>query len=284
MNINNNTRREYCPVCQSREVTSIGPLDYGRNVKFGSVNINPGSTPELWECRTCESWFVNNILAEKDALELYTVGESNQRWSAQPFAEAKSPEILHTLNEMFLSRPRVIDIGCNTGELLDYCAAQGAVTYGVELSSSSRSVCQAKGHSVFESIAAVTGSFDIAFAFDLIEHVYDIHSLLKSICQMLQKGGRLVILTGDNSSVTARLYRQNWWYARYPEHIVFPSWKSWCGQEDFRAVRKVVTYASRGYRPKPLGRIKAFVNLLQAKGNGLPLISGDHHLMILEKL
>ena len=262
---------------------SINYLDYGENVKFGSIDVVLQREPELCECKSCESWFVNNILSEEEAVSLYTAGESNQRWSAGAFVEVKPPEVLETLSRIITPGAKVVDIGCNTGELLDFCAVQGAVTCGVELSSSSRSVCKAKGHTVYESVAAVTGSFDIVFAFDLVEHLYDLPSFLASSLGMLKEGGMLVILTGDNSSVVARRYQHNWWYVRYPEHIMFPSSKSWCKQPGFRKFRKITTYASYGYRSKPVNRLKALINLIRKKGNGLPLISGDHHLVMLEK-
>ena len=140
-----------------------------------------------------------------------------------------------------------------------------------------------KVHIVFESVAAVTGSFDIVFAFDLVEHLYDLPSFLASTLELLKERGRLVILTGDNSSIVARRYRHEWWYLRYPEHILFPSSKSWRNQPGVRKFRKISTYASRGYRSGPAGRLKALANFIRKKGNGLPLLSGDHHLVMLEK-
>ncbi|MDB4409380.1 class I SAM-dependent methyltransferase [Gammaproteobacteria bacterium] len=283
MNLDNNTNRKCCPVCQSLKVKNLGCLDYGSDVRFGSIHIVLQREPELCECKSCDSWFVNNILSEEQAVSLYAEGESDQRWDAGAFSEAKLPEVLETLSQIIEPGANIIDIGCNTGELLDFCASKSAVTCGVELSSSSRSVCQTKGHTVFESVAAVTGSFDVVFAFDLVEHLYDLPSFLGSSLEMLKEGGVLVILTGDNSSIVARRYQRDWWYLRYPEHILFPSSKSWRNQPGFRKFRKITTYASRGYRSKPASRLKALINFIRKKGNGLPLLSSDHHLVILQK-
>jgi SAM-dependent methyltransferase len=124
---------------------------------------------------------------------------------------------------------------------------------------------------------------DVVFAFDLVEHLYDLPGFLRAALAALRPGGRLVMLTGDNQSWTARATRPRWWYASYPEHVVFPSWPFWRSCAGFAGATRIQTYASRGYRNSFKTRVRGGARLMAGVGNGLPLVGPDHHLLTLTK-
>ena len=119
----------------------------------------------------------------------------------------------------------------------------------------------------------------------MIEHCYDLTGFLADLARVLRPGGRLLVLTGDVGSLSARICRNRWWYARYPEHIVFPS-RRFLGTRpaDLRLERVVPTYASEGYRVPYLraGRTAASLWLRRAY-EGLPAIGPDHLLAVLRR-
>lgn len=127
-------------------------------------------------------------------------------------------------------------------------------------------------------------SIDIITAFDVIEHIYDLPSLLKEFSNKLEVGGRLIVLTGDSNSISSKLAKNNWWYVCYPEYVIFPSLKYFRNHTNFKFINVINTYASIGYETSMYSKIKVLKRLIFKKRyNGLPSISGDHYLLICEK-
>ncbi len=88
-------------------------------------------------------------------------------------------------------------------------------------------------------------------AFDFVEHLYDLPGFLTQCAERLSAKGILLIVTGDVDCVWSQLTGANWWYARYPEHVGFPSRKFWQNQRAFRLVERLPTFANSTYdRPK----------------------------------
>jgi SAM-dependent methyltransferase len=282
--VDNRFRREDCPACGARRLQRVGILDYGSSVTFATTPIQLTSIPELWACEDCGTWFSQHIVGEADARRLYAEGNSDVKWRSEPFEAVKSPAILGCVDGLVRGQRAVADIGCNTGELLDFCAARQVSTAGVELSASSRRICEAKGHLICSSIAELAPDQDVMFAFDLVEHLHDLPAFITSIHGRLRSGGHLVVLTGDNTGLVPRLTRERWWYLRYPEHIVFPSVLYWAGLAGFRLTRRLRIHASVGYRASPLRRLWGLTRMLAGRGNGLPLFLGDHHLLVLTRI
>ena len=251
---------------------------------ISTAEIDLTRRPELWHCRACGTRFVNNILTQDDAIRLYRASDSTGRWSTRPFEELKTAEVTSALANLARSEAELLDVGCNAGELLDFMASKGCRTTGADLSTATRGALEAKGHRWLPDLeAAPANGFDIITAFDLVEHVYDLPGFLSACRARLRFGGHLVLLTGDASSISARLAGSSWWYARFPEHIVFPSKAYFEQRHDFRVVEWVRTFAARGYRHGPLARARALIRWAIRRGyDGLPGLDADHVLGILE--
>ncbi len=281
--IDNHLRRTDCPVCHDSRIEPIADLVYRQPLAFSTTPITLVHVPELWRCTGCESWFSQNLVTEQDAQSLYASGASDAKWKSRAFVDFKPPELPAAIRRHVGSGQHVVDIGCNTGELLDFCRSLGAHTTGVEPSSSSRAVCVDKGHTMHAGLDELGRAQDVAMLFDVIEHLYDVPGTLARIRDILVPGGLLVILTGDIGSRTARRYVEKWWYLHAPEHIVFPSREAYTSLDGFTLVEAVSTYASRGYLPTPASRLRGEIQTLLRYGNGLPLVGPDHHLLVLRK-
>ncbi len=283
--VDNHLRHEVCPLCRSAQIDGLGPLDYRGRARFSTCDVELSRVPELWRCRACGSGFVQNALDEATARRLYTAGEAGDRWSTQPFARNKTRRVVQTLQSLFRPGARLLDVGANTGELLDFARQAGCETAGLEYSESSRAVLRDKGHAAHASFGEADAGYDIITAFDLIEHLYDVPGFLQTCHDRLAPGGRLVLLTGDIHAPSARLAARHWWYVQYPEHIVFPSRAHLGGLPQFRLEALHRTYASVGYqRPALLGVAQLLRKRLQGRHyNGLPSLGPDHMLVILHK-
>jgi SAM-dependent methyltransferase len=258
-------------------------IPYDSPTRFSTSEFEFALVPELWRCNDCGSSFVQNAVPETTAIKLYTSGASGERWSSEEFHALKPENQLSTLNAFLKPGVNVLDIGCNTGELLDYARARGSRTTGVEYSGASRAVLESKGHDSFASLGEVTGEFDVITAFDLVEHFYDVPAFFRRCRALLKSGGVLIILTGDIGSMTARLSRADWWYLRYPEHIVFPSKEFFTRHSGLRLERWVPTYASKGYQSSWMQILRQLLGgLLRRRYSGLPSIGPDHVLVVLK--
>lgn len=284
--VRNDLRRASCPACGARRLAPIGEVPAQTATGYSTHAIELERRPEIWRCLACGSWFTQNAVPEDVSRTLYATGASGDRWTAEPFKEAKGPELLAEFDRHVGAGTRLLDVGCSTGQLLDYAKGRGAQTWGTDFSAACRDVNEGKGHHFATSLEDFGAEqFDVVAAFDVIEHSYDLPGFLASLARALKAGGSLLVLTGDIASFSARLCRNRWWYARYPEHIVFPS-RRYFGSlpAGLRLERIVRTYASVGYRvPCPYAARAAASLWLRGAYEGLPAIGPDHLLAVLRR-
>ena len=284
MKINNTFRHEHCPLCHSQRILPLGKLNYSGTVKFCTSNIELSDAPELWKCQQCLSRFVQYAVDAETAKTLYSTGQAEERWATVAFEQSKTPDVVNSMVAIFKNRGKVLDVGCNTGELLDFARGFGCETAGVEFSSASREILIQKAHKAYAALAESAEKYDVITAFDLVEHLYDVPNFLQQCRERLTETGRLVILTGNMNSLSARLSKTCWWYAQYPEHIVFPTKKYFSDYSGFCIEIWQATYASKGYKyPFYFGYLRCLEGVLRGRPyTGLPSIGSDHVLMVLK--
>jgi SAM-dependent methyltransferase len=285
MQIFNSARQDRCPLCNSNSVRQIGSLSYCGKTLFSTQEIELAHMPELWKCMQCQSGFVQHTIDEETTRKLYSAGKAGERWSTVPFDQDKTGNVINTMAAIFKTKGNVLDVGCNTGELLDFAQSLGCKTSGVEYSATSREKLATKGHSIYSSFEETSGGYDVITAFDLVEHLYAVPAFLKRCRERLAENGRLVILTGNINSLSAVLADARWWYAQYPEHIVFPSKKYFSKYSGMKIEKWVSTYASKDYQNTTIKA--AFVvlkGILRGRAyTGLPSLGSDHALVVLSK-
>jgi SAM-dependent methyltransferase len=281
--VNNNLRFNTCPLCNSLEIAKINNFSYTKPTYFSSNEIVLSKQPELWKCSYCESSFVQNIIPEEMSKSLYCQGSSDQRWKSEPFSHSKSIHLTNTLQSFFQKDLKILDIGCNTGELLDFAKLQGCETFGIEYSESSHKALKQKGHIIFSDIDNTNERFNIITAFDLIEHIYNVPDFLNTCFKQLLPSGYLILFTGNIMCLTAKLLKGKWWYIGWPEHIVFPSIKYFEIQNNFKVIQVIKTYHSNYFKPNLNLFFKTFLKKGYKNYNGVPAMQADHIMIILKK-
>lgn len=110
---------------------------------------------------------------------------------------------------------RVFEVGSAMGHLLEAMERIGCEATGIEISDQARLAAK-RGlrvvHARMEEAELPENSFDLAYANQVFEHIFDLGSLLKAIRQALRRDGRLVIVVpNDLSGYRPRLFRGIWW-------------------------------------------------------------------------
>lgn len=287
----NDFKRPNCPCCYSDQIRYRHKIVLQQPVVYGSIEIEPTHTPELWECLSCESRFVQHQVPEAESIRLYADSNSGERWNTPPFDEDKTAQTVEVVSKYLTAGKSIIDVGCNTGELLDFAKSRGCQTFGVEYSAAGRAIAQAKGHQVYDRQEGAEGQqFDILTAFDLVEHLYDAGQFISFSTKALKPGGVMILHTGNGNCKLANQTRDHWWYTCLIEHITFPSRKWYASLNGLTLHEYHEIWASQyfdGQRRGPqllkLLRQIPGVNLVAGAYTGLPAMSPDHHLVILKK-
>ena len=285
MQVNNNLWHDNCPVCNSPTISKVGVIRYSSPLYYSSQKIGIVLSPELWRCQTCKSRFVQNAIREDESATLYQQGEAGKRWSFESRFEISKTEVVVSTIESFSSPGSfILDIGCNTGEILDFAKDKGCKTFGVEYSESSLSILRNKGHRVYSRIEEVKEEFDLVIACDLIEHLYDVPKFLDICFRILKTNAHLIVLTGNIDSAWSKLLGSDWWYVQYPEHIVFPSKNYFNSHQGFHVVDWIPTYASPHYQQPLIPTLKNIArSVFKGTYSGLPSMIADHSLIVLKR-
>jgi SAM-dependent methyltransferase len=280
--VRNDVNFNECPICKTKSIETIGNISYKQPVLYGGVNILPTEQSILCKCSTCDSWFTSNILSEQDSICLYLQSSFKNRLYDN-FEKHRSQVVIRSIDKYLSAGLKILDIGCGTGDLLDYAKRKNVScsTYGVEYSEDTREYLSKNGHTVFNSINDIIGNVDLIFAFDLIEHIYDFSSFLEKCKMHLVKNGYLIILTGDIDSIEAKRDREKWWYVSFMEHIIFPSMKAYelYEWEVFEYI-KVFPFHEPEYTMR--GYIRRILSKISKKYHGWPFNSPNHYLIVLK--
>ena len=132
---------------------------------------------------------------------------------------------------------RAVDYGCGNGMLMEFIAGRVHSYTGVDFSEAFIRAANAKktalaiGNAEFVC-ADITefgqqhaGSFDVAFAMDFSEHVYDGDwaRILRGIRLSLKPGGKFYLHTPNADFVVEQMKSRNFILKQFPEHIAVRS-------------------------------------------------------------
>ena len=215
-----------CRTCQSASVRCLGKLKDSNWFAGRQINdvLLGGS---LWRCSNCEFVFRSPLLPDSEYARLYETGGLDV-WDSDLDREdfRLIRRILYHLSNREL---KVLDFGCYTGQLLKSLSKK-FILHGVEPNLRAAEIAQAKGIALvndsFTESHVHTELYDIILACDVLEHIANPIAQIADFRARLQKGGLLLVSTGNCDSWLWRLTRARFWYCQMPEHISFigPKW------------------------------------------------------------
>ncbi len=250
-----------CPGCGARTWHEIDPSD---------------RSFELFRCATCASEAIRLDRPEPAQLyERYYASEAARRasgpfdavWSA--LRRQKAARILRVAP----GRARVLDVGCERGELLNVLRARGASVAGTQISESAAAYARRHfGLDVFvgELSAApyAPGSFDLVLMINVLEHLPDPERYVADVARLLRVGGIFWLELPNPRSLTARLTTKRWLHAD-PDHHFWSfserGLRGLLGRHSF-VVEEVNQWS---WEHGPIGCVQSWLNLLPGPRNVL---------------
>ncbi len=247
-----------CALCGGssfRRQWDCGDFSFVRCAECGLVQQNPQSEPEAVASRYGEEYLAYeeaNQAAYRD-LELLALADLGLEAASAPAFAATAAEG---------GRPRVLDVGCATGALLDALAGRGWDPQGVEISAAQADYGRSRyglpiHAGTLESASFPEGSFDLVHASHLIEHLNDPASFLDEAARVMKSGSLLALTTPNADGLQARLFGAAWRSAIYDHLYLFSARTLRALLESRRfVVESMVTWGgwARGLRPAFLKR------------------------------
>jgi len=206
-----------CPICGSSE---------GVHERWLDAKHESGGPFELSRCADCSFVFTNlpddRILQansgfdEKDTAS-YTTNQTalDQLWFDR-ICEQISKNVDHP-------HPRVLDVGCGNGFLLQRFKSRGWEVYGVDLSSWAEQAAEQISFRLFrgavESVRIPSGHFDVVTSTSTLEHIPNLVPHIHAVLRAVKPGGKAYFAGMPNyGSLTVRTGTSAFHHNRPPRH------------------------------------------------------------------
>jgi 2-polyprenyl-3-methyl-5-hydroxy-6-metoxy-1,4-benzoquinol methylase len=122
-----------------------------------------------------------------------------------------------------VTKGRLLDIGCGTGEFLAVCKEAGWNVSGIEPSKEAREQAiqnhQLEVHNEDKLSEYANESFDMITMWHVLEHVPKLQERIRDIKRLLKKGGILVVAVPNCASGDALHYKEYWAAYDVPRHL-----------------------------------------------------------------
>jgi len=211
-----------CPVCHSEKLANyLSTRDY-------FLTQEPFS---LSKCADCGLVFTNPRPEDVDLAFYYNSpnylshhagGFSITRWIYQ-FLRKRNIRRKYRLIQSFIPNGKILDVGCGTGEVLDFFKRAGWEVQGIEPNEKARLFAE-KTYGLHVSdeseLLNLPGeSFDVISLWHVLEHVPNLDQRLSVLKKLLKPNGFLVIALPNLASWDAKYYGKFWAALDVPRHL-----------------------------------------------------------------
>jgi SAM-dependent methyltransferase len=194
--------------------------------------MRPASTysaPGTYRIAACDACGCGQTQPRPDEAELEAFYARSYKYDAHVLIASekrwRARRILDIAGVDARKAPRVLDVGCMYGYLVEEAKARGASeAVGVELSSGPAADAKSRGLDVFcgtiEDFAVERSqAFDLIVAQHVLEHVTDLASFLETAHRLIAPGGKLCICVPNFDARARRVFREAWGWYQVPVHL-----------------------------------------------------------------
>jgi len=185
---------------------------------------------EIHSCASCSFTFTNPRPGPEDIGNYY---ESNQyishhadKWGLIPFLYRIVRKIQFRYKTGIIKKYssgtiKLLDIGCGTGNFMEYGKSLGWDIVGIEPDLDARNTCQQKGLFVNPEtfLNEDINQYSVITLWHVLEHVHKLDERLKQIKNHLSPGGIIVVAVPNLNSYDAKFYRESWAGFDVPRHL-----------------------------------------------------------------
>ena len=184
-----------CSICKSNHTTVF----YRGKIRNGKYP-NKLKNQVIYECKSCKSFFLNKVLNYKTKEYREITNESNEIKNLS-FLSNELNNQLRFIEIDNLKNSDILDVGCGTGFLLDYLKKYSKSTSGVEKNKEFLKFLRKSGHIAYSDLHEVDKKYELITSFNVIEHVDNVISFIKSMYNLLKKNGTLIIETPNSNDI-----------------------------------------------------------------------------------
>jgi SAM-dependent methyltransferase len=211
-----------CPVCGNKNF---------KNFLSGKDHFLTGEEFSIVQCNNCGFRYTNPRPDEKEMplyydSEEYISHDSKKRSTLQTFYTVIRKFTIRTkfrIIKKYSNGSSLLDIGCGTGNFLNYCRKMKFETTGIEPNDKARKFAienlslNVYDESHLDKFHPVT--FNVITMWHVLEHVHQLNERLKNIHTLLKPGGTLIIAVPDSDSWDAIEYKSFWAAYDLPRHL-----------------------------------------------------------------
>lgn len=121
------------------------------------------------------------------------------------------------------TKGNILDIGCGTGDFLEFCKSKKWNIHGIEPNKKAREISEKKINIDINPNTSIKKlpdeSFDVITMWHVLEHRYDIIDTIKNLKRIIKPNGIIIIALPNYKSFDAKYYKRYWAAYDVPRHL-----------------------------------------------------------------
>ena len=190
-------KKRNCPVCDSNNFSKLFQCSGGIYVK----------------CNICSMIYTNPVFTQEALNKFYSSLDTGHAAIVDNESDFYREIFSYGLQSItrFITKGKILDIGCSAGFFLDCAKDLGWSTYGIELGQAESQVARSKGHIIYNCELETIDfdeKFDVVTLWDVFEHIPDGKQYLSLVYELLADEGVLFLQIPSSNSLAAKILRE----------------------------------------------------------------------------